>query len=242
MDDHRIETGPPAMLSPIGLSELVHDRVRSMLRRLEIAPGSRIGVEALARTLGISQTPVREALSRLEAEQLVTRITNIGFCAAPALTPQEISELFEVRLLLDPFVARRAAVNITLTEIAELQQIMAEVKALPNEGRGLRYGDFLALDMGFNRIVAGASGNSIITGMLERIHTHSHLLAEIFEAELSPQVLEEMNGIFAAIMNRDGHAAELAMRRHIARSAERFSKYLCCREGTSTPLDQVGEK
>jgi DNA-binding GntR family transcriptional regulator len=213
-----------------------------MLRRREIAPGSRIGVEALARTLGVSQTPVREALSRLEAEQLVTRITNIGFCAAPALTPQEIAELFEVRLLLDPFVARRAAVNITSTEMAELQQVVAEVAALPNGGRGLRYGDFLALDMAFNRIVAGASGNSIITGMLERIHTHAHLLAEIFEAELSPQALDEMNAIFAAIANRDEDAAEQTMRRHIARSAERFSEYLCGRDETCTRLGQLGEK
>jgi DNA-binding GntR family transcriptional regulator len=59
-----------------------YQHLLAMLMSLEIAPGERIAIDAVARQLGISQTPIREALSQLEAEKLVTKLPNVGYRAS----------------------------------------------------------------------------------------------------------------------------------------------------------------
>lgn len=214
------------MLTAVGLSERVYDRVRTMLVTLEIKPGTRIGIESLARTLGVSQTPVREALSRLEAGGLTVRITNVGFCAAPALSHKQIKDLFEVRLQLDPFAARRAAEHISKPEIEELQSVCEQFDVIAESGKALCYRDLIALDISFNKLVASASGNTFIIDTLDRIQAHFHLLVGLFDAEIPRHVAEEMRAIFDAISVRDGDAAERTMRHHITKSIRRFSKII----------------
>ena len=72
---------PAQRAAPVPLVAWAHEHLLSMLVSLEIAPGSRIGIDAVARKLGVSQTPIREALSQLEAEKLVIR------CLMSAITP-----------------------------------------------------------------------------------------------------------------------------------------------------------
>ncbi len=76
---------------------------------LKIPPNTRISVDSMAREFGISQTPIREALSMLEANGLVTKQRFIGYCTAPTLNRKQFEELFEIRLLMEPYAARCAA-------------------------------------------------------------------------------------------------------------------------------------
>ena len=74
---------------------------------LRIAPGSRITVDNLVRELNVSQTPIREALGRLEGEGLVIKTHLIGYSAAPQISRRRFDELYELRLLLEPEAAAR---------------------------------------------------------------------------------------------------------------------------------------
>src|SRR5580658_3835392 len=82
-----------------GLTEEVYNRIRGDIMSLRIPPNTRIFVDYLARELGVSQTPIREALSMLEAVGLVTKRHFIGYCTAPEFNREQYRRLFEIRLL-----------------------------------------------------------------------------------------------------------------------------------------------
>src|SRR4029078_5409586 len=92
-----------------GLADDVYEAIFNKLMSLEIAPGARITVDGLVRELGVSHTPIREALGRLEGEGLVVKTHLVGYSAAPQITRRRFDELYDLRLLLEPEAARRAA-------------------------------------------------------------------------------------------------------------------------------------
>ena len=88
-----------------GFVDEVYELIRADIMSLRIAPDTRISIDELARQIGVSQTPIREALSRLEAVGLVTKRHFAGYCSAPQITRQQLDELYELRLLLEPYAA-----------------------------------------------------------------------------------------------------------------------------------------
>src|SRR6185312_9819608 len=85
-----------------GLVEEVYDLIRSDIMSLKIPPDTRILVDNLVRDLGVSHTPIREALSMLEGVGLVAKKHFVGYCTAPTLNRRQFDELFEMRLLIEP--------------------------------------------------------------------------------------------------------------------------------------------
>src|SRR5690606_5933905 len=102
--------GQPRTLRRLqGIVDEVFELIRADSMALRIPPASRISIDQLARQLGVSQTPIREALSRLEATGLVTKRHFVGYCCAQQLDRRQLDELYELRLLLEPYAARCAA-------------------------------------------------------------------------------------------------------------------------------------
>jgi len=91
------------------LSDETYNRVREMLLTHEIAPGERINIDALARELDVSQTPVREALARLESDDLVIKEPLRGYQATALLSASELKDLFQFRGIIEPWAAMTAA-------------------------------------------------------------------------------------------------------------------------------------
>ncbi|GIG91818.1 GntR family transcriptional regulator [Plantactinospora endophytica] len=91
------------------LADDVYESVRALVMDHAVAPGERINIDALARRLEVSPTPVREALARLEADGLVRKRPLAGYTAAPLLTRAEFDELVEMRLILETASAHRVA-------------------------------------------------------------------------------------------------------------------------------------
>src|SRR5690606_41343837 len=105
MEVHR-EAAEQAAPRRISVVDSVYERIYERLMSLAIPPGARIPIDVLARELGVSQTPVREALSRLERERLVQKAHLIGFSAAPQFNRKQFEDLFDFRLLVEPEGAR----------------------------------------------------------------------------------------------------------------------------------------
>src|SRR6202012_3446048 len=98
----------------------VYEALLTRLISLKIPPGARINVDALAKDIGVSQTPIRAALVRLEAEGLVVKIHLVGYSAAPLPSRRRFEQMYELRVLLEPVAATRAARGWTKVDRAAL--------------------------------------------------------------------------------------------------------------------------
>ena len=105
------------IVRPSGLAEEVYRRIRADIMSLKLPPDTRVSVDSLARELGVSQTPIREALSMLEANGLVSKRHLAGYATSPRMDRAQLDELFEFRLLIEPHAARKAAADDELTAI-----------------------------------------------------------------------------------------------------------------------------
>jgi DNA-binding GntR family transcriptional regulator len=122
--------GMPPGRSRGRLADEVYDTLLGQLMSLRIEPGSRVTIDALARELGVSQTPIRDALNRMEAEGLVVRVPHAGYRIPPQITRHRFEDMLEVRLLLEPAAARRCAERASSEQVAGLQRMLEESEAL----------------------------------------------------------------------------------------------------------------
>lgn len=218
-----VEVSRGAMLRPSGLASDVYEVILGQLMSLKIAPGARITVDALVRELNVSHTPIREALGRLEADGLVVKTHLIGYSAAPQLTRRQFDELYELRLLLEPHAARRAATEMDKTALATLSGVAETMsrRSGTSDDRA-RYNQFARQDADFHdRIIIG-SGNELIRESLARLHIHFHIFRLLFHARVTEEALEEHARIMQALLQGDGEGAAQAMQRHIERSRDRL--------------------
>lgn len=115
------------------LADEVYDTLLGQLMSLRIEPGSRVTIDVLARELGVSQTPIRDALNRMESEGLVVRVPHAGYRIPPQITRSRFEDMLEVRLLLEPAAARRSAERATLAQVAGLRRMLGEMAELEGE-------------------------------------------------------------------------------------------------------------
>jgi DNA-binding GntR family transcriptional regulator len=209
----------------------VYDAVLALLMDQVIEPGSRASIDGIARQLDVSPTPVREALTRLEAEGLVVKRPLKGYTATPLLDAEGLRQLFELRTLLEPPAAGLAAVRATpdlLDHLDDLTRRMAESARAPGAGddRFRDYRDFAEQDAAFHRLIAEHSGNALLADALARLRSHLHLYRLYFAHGIAEEAAGEHEAVLAALRSGDADAAEGVMREHIARSYARIAARL----------------
>jgi DNA-binding GntR family transcriptional regulator len=203
----------PNMLK--GLREHVHEQLRQAIISGQLPTGSLLNERQAAAELGVSTTPLKEALRRLELEGLVRteprRGIRITFDAAQA------EEMALARAALESMIARLAAVRITDEQIAELRAVGDSMRQATAAGVVRR---LIALNETFHDTIHAASGcrylQRLLAGQLVYDKaTRRFLLNDPDERE---RALQEHLSILAALEARDEDAAERAMRDHIVRS------------------------
>lgn len=215
------EAGAP--VRPVSIVDGVYDSIYEKLMSLEIPPGARMAIDALARDLRVSQTPVREALSRLEREGLVHKAHLIGYSAAPQLGRKQFEDLFAFRLLVEPEGARLAALHLTPEALQRLEEVAADMgHGAPPVDRTSRYSRFARADAHFHDEILRLAGNEVIRHALADQHIHLHLFRLMFHSRVTQEALEEHESLLAAFRAADPAAAETAMRDHISRSRDRL--------------------
>ena len=120
------------------LSDDVYETVKGLIMDSVVEPGTRLNIDALTRELGISQTPIRESLARLESDGLVIKEPLRGYRVSSRLTRDEFDDLFEYRLLIEPWAAGRAAERAGADELARLKAEMGEAGFTTLERRWAR--------------------------------------------------------------------------------------------------------
>jgi DNA-binding GntR family transcriptional regulator len=179
-------------------------------------PGDRLVESELAERLGVSRTPVREALQRLETQGMLARDGRSLIVAS--LDHNQLAELYTVRGTLEGLAARLAARHATDEEVRVLQGMAAD-------DRRLLGGDPRALSRAnrrFHKQIHLSSHNRYLIQQLDLVHRTMALMATTsFAAEgRDAEGLAEHDRIVAAIAARDGDAAEAALRTHISRAYE----------------------
>ena len=206
------------------LSDAVHERIKAMLMDHAIAPGARISIDGLARELDVSPTPVREALARLESEELAVKSPLKGYRATELLTLEQVEDLFQFRRLIEPWAARSAALRIDDVGRRALRAELGSVKP-PRTATYDGYKVLTAHDARFHSLVASLSGSEQVRLALERTHCHLHIFRLYYSRETGPSALAEHRAVAEAIIAGDGDAAEAAMLKHLeAAMVERLRK------------------
>lgn len=219
------ENAPEARQGKRSLSDEVYEALISQLVSLEVPPGSRLTVDTLARQFGVSQTPVRGALIRLQTEGLIVGKHNSGFWVAPIPTEKYFSETYLVRALLEPEAAALAAENARGSDVYRLEDLCGKMEHLVHEDTKKNYGRFAMLDDAFHAAIIEISDNEIMRHVLEGLHAHMHLFRLRYHASVAEEAIGEHKAIVDGIRDRNAPAARSAMARHISASRERMMPY-----------------
>ena len=219
---HPVAETSTAIQRANSLSDDVYDAIFAQLMSLRIPPGARITVDNLVKQFNVSQTPIREALGRLEGEGLVVKQHLIGFRAAPQITRRRFDELYEMRLLLEPHAARRATATLDQEKLTQLGEAAGVMARRQGKDERERYSTFARQDAAFHDLIMAFAGNELIRQTLTFQHTHFHIFRLMFHARVTEEALDEHDAILAALAAADPDAAEKAMRIHIEHSRDRL--------------------
>ncbi|MHA6760705.1 GntR family transcriptional regulator [Streptacidiphilus sp. PAMC 29251] len=204
------------------LADTVYDTLRQRLLDHAIEPASKLNINALSLELDVSPTPVREALARLEAEGLVLKRTLAGYTAAALLSNEEFDELFELRTLLEPAAAARAADRADQDDLRALAGHLAEMRRAQGAGPHQALQLFVRQDALFHDRIAAAGGSALMRATLERLHAHTHLYRLSFREGIAEETCREHERILDTLRERDADAAAATMRTHLARARARL--------------------
>jgi DNA-binding GntR family transcriptional regulator len=208
----------PRTISRTTLPQNAAERLRQMILEGELAPGERLNERALGERLGISRTPLREALRMLASESLVRVEPNRGAAVAP-LDRKDIENTFEVLAALEGLAGELAAARITQTELAEIKALHFEMRA--HHARGDRAAYFAA-NQAIHARIARAGGNDVLGETFEKLNARVKRVR--YAANLSRQrwdkAVDEHDRIVAALEARDGPALREILEAHLAGKRE----------------------
>ncbi len=186
--------------------------------------GAPLTEEFLARALGTSRTPVREALARLSQDGYVDRIPGRGYFVAP-VTLQLIRDTFEIRRLLEGNTAARAAELASTAEREELTRL-AEYRYATGDASGYRRAE--AANARFHLAIASASRNQLAERLVRQclMQMDRFISLGVDVAPLPEEATRDHHQIVAAIVRRDPSAAQAAMEAHLDRSSAVLTRAL----------------
>ena len=204
------------MTSTISLRSEQRDAYVLILEAIDVGiykPGSRLVESELAERFGVSRTPVREALQRLETQSLLTRDGRSLVVAS--LDHNQMAELYVVRTELEGLAARLAAQHASEEEIDVLQQMVGADRTWTHDASALSRSN-----KRFHKQLHLASHNRFLVQQLDLVHRSMALLATTSLAVegRGPVALDEHQAIVTAISERNGAAAYQAVRQHLSQA------------------------
>jgi DNA-binding GntR family transcriptional regulator len=201
------------------LDDTIYARIRLMIAERRVLPGERINVDRIARNLGVSRTPVVNALKRLGQEHVVEWVLRRG-AFVRQFTTRELARLFEVREMLEGLAARRAAERISRDEV---DRLAARFRALELSDHGPALERYIAEDRAFHLRLLALADNTHLTHATESVN----LMVFTYQMGLArppAETVKEHWTILAALRKHDPEASEAAMRLHLRRSRERLDQ------------------
>lgn len=212
------------------LPEKIYHHLRTKLLAGEFPPGTRLDYKKISVEMGVSTTPVREAMGKLGSEGLVELVPRAG-AIVRKLGAQEAVQLYGVREAIETYAAAKAAEKISEARLQQLEGLLAKMRSLITKSfsttnsvmTGENLAEFLQSDLAFHMTIIEAAGNPRLTKLAGDSHIHSRIFGvERFghNRELMDEADEIHRSIFRALKQHDAAQASLLVAQHIQRSLE----------------------
>jgi len=199
------------------LSDQVYDTLIAQLMDGALRPEQPLGIDALARTLEVSQTPIREALARLESTGLVRREALRGYRVAPLFTDRELDDLMTARAVVEPACTRAATLQMPDSAFDELAGTIEAMRTVPHGPADHDVRAYWQADERFHARIVDAADNVFlrdahrsIGGAVQRFRLFSE--RGVTDADAA---VHEHSAVLDAMRRRDADGADEAMRRHL---------------------------
>ena len=200
------------------LRDVVFNTLRKAILKGELKPGERLMEIALAERLGVSRTPVREAMRKLELEGLVVMIPRRGAQVAN-ITEKDLNDVLEVRIALENLSIENACARMTEEQLAELKKAGRYFEETIKEGNLVKLAE---ADVAFHEVIYKASDNrrlkQVLNNLREQIYRYR--VEYLKEEETRNVLVKEHEEIYEAIKNRDVKKAQEISFRHIENQRE----------------------
>jgi DNA-binding GntR family transcriptional regulator len=199
------------------LFELVYERLKNMIDEGVLRPGEKINKKTLVEILGVSQTPINEALSKLAGEKFLEQRSRQGFFIRQ-YSYMELSQLFELRASIEGMAARLCVEHVQDDELSRMVKIFDGFTLPLSEKRQV---DYLHADKIFHESLVRYSGNPFL---LETFVTSGYLPKSNQKGLLRPaeETLPEHIMIVSALKNRDAHLAQELTIIHLLRTRDKI--------------------
>lgn len=198
------------------LGQLAYESIKDKISARVFEPGSLLLQDELAATLGMSRTPVRDALTKLENDRLVRLIPNKGAVVID-VSLSDVYEIRELRMLVEGYVARVAATRATPADIAAIKEIVAKLEELASQHA---YDEYLKTESLIHKRLLKLMHNKRLEELVVNLHDQSAAcrlraiaaeLASIFDG-----IIRDHHELIEALEKGDSARAEAVMKRHIA--------------------------
>lgn len=201
----------------------VFDKIRSDILNGKYKRGEELVESSIGKELGISRTPVREAIRQLELEGLVQLVPNKG-AFVTGISEKDVRDIYLIRARLEGLAARMAAKNIT----PELLDAMEETVVLSEyHAKKEHYEQVCEMDSKFHKLLYKASGSRILEHTLTDFHQYVQRvrMASIMKKRRMEKSNDEHDAILTAIREHNEEKAELVATRHISNTVENLKNY-----------------
>lgn len=200
------------------LREVIFNTLREAIIIGELKPGERLMEVQLAEKMGVSRTPVREAIRKLELEGLVDMVARRGAQVAD-LSVKDIMDVLEVRASLDGLATALSSVRITQDELKELKHINTQ---FTNYVEKENLQGTIKKDVEFHDIIYRSSRNEKLIQIANNLREQVQRFRVIYLKDFSStkDIIKEHNDIFEAIQNKDSNNAQYLAQRHIKKQEE----------------------
>jgi len=179
-----------------------YEIIRDMILNGTLSRGTKIVEEKLALELGVSRTPIRESIRKLEQEGLIANKKVIN------PSEKDLRNTFQVRILLEGYSARCAANYLSHNEILSLWECV-------KGGRTGAKDEIMKANERFHEVIVHASNNPVMIDMIDRMQSIIYLFRRTVVYYNRPFLIDEHEKIYEAIKARDGQGAELLMQQHL---------------------------
>src|ERR1700740_2655173 len=218
-------TTPESAIPRQSLTSAVADKLRDQIIRGEIAEGTQLRQDAIATQYKVSRIPVREALRQLDAEGLITIVPNRG-AVVPALSPEDIEELFSIRALLEPEVLGLSIPRLTEQDFSEAEAVLRRyVSELRREDHLAAWG---RLNGKFNSILYSRANQPRFMAIIRNVNNSGerYTRLQLYLTHGTKRANEEHHQILELCRKRDVDAACKLLRQHIRYAGESLKQAL----------------
>jgi DNA-binding GntR family transcriptional regulator len=200
-------------------TDKAYNGILELVLRHDLRPGERTSVIVLAKRLGLGRTPVKEAITRLQTEGLLSVFGRSG-TVVNIVDRDQAEQLLALRRVLEDFAAEAAVKHASLAQIKRLRQIAQEMKSesVDRSGHSALSTRFVSSNVEFHALIAAASGNQYLARLYSQIQMHVQIVTYLISRGADPRAAavrqKEHETIAKALAARDAKRLKAALRVH----------------------------